>query len=447
MKEFHVANPNLDPDLAAMVKDNIDLAETIQLCAGHQKNIVNDILTISKLDSNLLHINPVAVHPIKVTDQCLKMFKSEVEVADISMNSQIDDSFHQLEVNAVMLDSSRILQVLINLLTNAIKFTKSESKRRIDVSLSAHLHPPTEGISNFQYFPTNKERTDCITGEDWGTGEVVYLRWEVRDTGCGITEDEKQNLFIRFSQASPRTHVQYGGSGLGLFISRQLTELQGGEIGVASEAGVGSTFAFYLKCRRAEGDISEAADKRLSADLQSNARLAANIPKELKDHEEALSKLLHYNASSGSAAGSTSSSSHLDPKLWHVLIVEDNLVNQRILAQQILKMGCTVYVANHGEEALSLLRGTKYYKGRESDGKDLSIILMDLEMPVMDGLTCVRKVREMEVERKLSVRLPIIAVTANARGEQIAAARDSGMVSSTSLFLNSPIANRAYLRY
>jgi CheY-like chemotaxis protein len=444
MKEFQTANPNLDPDLAAMFKDNIDFAETIQLCAGHQKNIVNDILTISKLDSNLLLITPVPVDPIKVTDQCLKMFKSEVEIADISMNSKIDVSFHQLEINAVMLDPSRILQVLINLLTNAIKFTKSESKRRIDVSLSAHLHPPTEGISNFQYFPTNKVRSDFITGEDWGTGEVLYLRWEVRDTGCGITEDEKKNLFTRFSQASPRTHVQYGGSGLGLFISRQLTELQGGEIGVASEAGVGSTFAFYLKCRRSEGEISEAADKRLSADLQSNARLAANIPKELKDHEEALSKLLQYNASSTSILGSTSSS-HLDPNLWHVLIVEDNLVNQRILAQQILKMGCTVYVANHGEEALSILRDTKYYKGRESSGKDLSVILMDLEMPVMDGLTCVRKIREMEVERKLSVRLPIIAVTANARGEQIAAAKDSGMVNFTFLFPH--LTNRAYLRY
>jgi CheY-like chemotaxis protein len=87
-----------------------------------------------------------------------------------------------------------------------------------------------------------------------------------------------------------------------------------------------------------------------------------------------------------------------------------------------------------------LIRQTKYYRGKELDGKDLSIILMDLEMPVMDGLTCVRKIREMEVEGLVMKRLPIIAVTANARGEQIAAARDSGMVSllhSIFVFMNT----------
>lgn len=317
-------------------------------------------------------------------------------------------------------------------MTNTIKFTKSERKRSIDVTLSAHLEPPLEGIANFQYFPTKKVRSDFITGSDWGDGEILYLRWEARDTGCGITENEKKDLFTRFSQASPRTHVQYGGSGLGLFISRQLTELQGGEIGVASEANIGSTFAFYLKSQRAEGEISEAAEKRLSAELQSNARLATNVPKGLKDHEGSISKLLRYTTSSTSESP-PGPAAHKNPKEWHVLIVEDNLVNQRILAQQIRKLGCTVHVANHGEEALSILRETKHYKGNETEGEDLSIILMDLEMPVMDGLTCVRRIREMEAEGELSVRLPIIAVTANSRGEQIAAAKDYFLLSLSTL--------------
>jgi CheY-like chemotaxis protein len=81
------------------------------------------------------------------------------------------------------------------------------------------------------------------------------------------------------------------------------------------------------------------------------------------------------------------------PSDWHVLIVEDNLVNQKILAAQITKLGCKTYVANHGGEALDLIRETKHYKGNEKSGKKLSVILMDLEMPVMDGLTCVRKIR------------------------------------------------------
>ena len=94
------------------------------------------------------------------------------------------------------------------------------------------------------------KRTDQTCGPDWGDGEEIFLEFAVQDTGRGLTPEEKKLLFQRFSQASPRTHVQYGGSGLGLFISRELTELQGGEIGVSSEAGKGSTFAFYVKSRR-----------------------------------------------------------------------------------------------------------------------------------------------------------------------------------------------------
>lgn len=118
------------------------------------------------------------------------------------------------------------------------------------------------------YFPTRNKHPDLTKEKDWGDGEEVYIHFAVQDTGRGLNEQEKKMLFLRFSQASPRTHVQYGGSGLGLFISRELTELQGGEIGkhqflpllflhvtngllgVASEFGVGSTFAFWVKAKR-----------------------------------------------------------------------------------------------------------------------------------------------------------------------------------------------------
>lgn len=118
------------------------------------------------------------------------------------------------------------------------------------------------------------------------------------------------------------------------------------------------------------------------------------------------------------------------PQSWHVLIVEDNLVNQRVLALQLRKLGCTVHVANHGQEALDHIKQSKAYRGMEENGHDLSIVLMDLEMPVMDGLTAIRAIRELEIEGKLLLHLPVIAVSANARAEQIATARNSGMVSS-----------------
>jgi CheY-like chemotaxis protein len=200
----------------------------------------------------------------------------------------------------------------------------------------------------------------------------------------------------------------------------RLTELQGGEIGVESEAGVGSVFAFYVKARRC---ISESAVEFVATDLQSKTRTATD-PKET-GFATKLAKL-QPSISSTSLSSLASEAKRSD---WHVLIVEDNLVNQRVLAAQITKLGCTTHVANHGGEALELLKQTRHYKSRESDGKDLSVILMDLEMPVMDGLTCVRKIREMEAEGLLQSHIPIIAVTANARGEQIVAAKNSGMVS------------------
>lgn len=199
---------------------------------------------------------------------------------------------------------------------------------------------------------------------------------------------------------------------------------------MASEAGVGSTFAFYVKARRSESsDDSEAIEARLSSDMESNARLATDIPRIVRDQETSISQQLLGFADSSGASPQSSFSPKSDPNNWHVLIVEDNLVNQRILAAQISKIGCTTHVANHGEEALDMIRRTKHYKGREEDGIDLSIILMDLEMPVMGGLACAQKIREMESEGLITRHLPIIAVTANARGEQVVAAKNSGMVS------------------
>ena len=225
-----------DPNDVIIPRDVIegyaDATETIVLCAQHQKRIIDDVLTLSKLDSDLLMITPIDVQPVSTIQASLKMFDVEIQNSDIDLRFQVDKSYAELAVDWVKLDPSRLLQVLINLVTNAIKFTMAESRRKIVIHLGASREPPT--IGSIEYLPRTSNRRDMTKGSAWGTGEPVYLHIEVQDSGRGLDEVERTLLFKRFSQASPRTHVQYGGSGLGLFICRQLTELQGGQIGVTS---------------------------------------------------------------------------------------------------------------------------------------------------------------------------------------------------------------------
>lgn len=238
----------------------------------------------------------------------------------------------------------------------------------------------------------------------------------MQDTGRGLSAEEKKLLFLRFSQASPRTHVQYGGSGLGLFISRELTELQGGEIGVASEAGKGSTFAFFIRARKTVPPTTP-MEKALgmTGRQPSNARIASGGGR----------------VAPTASASARSASSDMDAKkregALKVLIVEDNLVNQKVLQKQLRNMGCETHVANHGGEALDRLKESWFWAERPANALALDVVLMDQEMPIMDGLTCTRKIRELEEEGKFARHVPVIAVTANARVEQIATAKDAGM--------------------
>lgn len=172
-------------------------------------------------------------------------------------------------------------------------------------------------------------------------------------------------------------------------LSKQLVEKHGGEIGVRSTLGIGSTFVFYILVRRAPSERA--------------------IP---------IRASLSHNAAAKPAPGTEIG----------VLLVEDNLVNQQLLRKQLTRASCVVYVANQGVEALEKLK---------EFGKQINVILMDTQMPVMDGLECTKEIRRLEREDGAKDRVPIIAVTANARKEQVEEALDNGAVSFLSTFIYS----------
>ncbi|KAK5691457.1 hypothetical protein LTR97_011450 [Elasticomyces elasticus] len=370
----------------------LESVNTIITCSSHQRRIVDDILSLSKLDSRLITIVPSPVRFDSILVEAAKMFDADAKKAGVELRVAKDKSLGTLEIELIMLDTGRLMQVLINLVTNALKFTQKEAVRVVALTMGASRTKLPEQDLDVEFVPPNNLRErGSADNTDWGGGEEIYLYFKVSDTGCGFSDEQKVMIFERFAQASPRTHSQYGGTGLGLFITRELIELHGGEIGVSSRPGGGAAFAFYITAR----------------------------------------SVLPPKAASGTSTPMTSSQ-QLEPKparrSYSLLIVEDNVVNQKVMRKQLEKLGHTVYVVSHGGEALEFLKTTAYWRDNTADDAvTLEAVLMDIEMPVMNGFTCAREIRGAQARGEMEGHLPVIAVSANARHEQINHALECGM--------------------
>lgn len=439
-----------------LVNELVDYAHTIILCAQHQKRIVDDILTLSKLDASLLEISPDRVQAPELLYKAIRMFESEIKRAGITARVEVEPTYDLLNVDWVVLDPSRVLQVIINLLTNAIKFTQDAEQREITICLGASYEKPTGKHHGVNFIPTKHVRKAQSPLDEWGNGEIIYLQFAVVDSGRGLSEDDMKVLFQRFSQASPKTYKQYGGSGLGLvslslpeyhgmliptqFISRELCELQGGQVGVSSKDGK-TSFTFFVRAKRWMPDAPPEKAHRpklprftsTSASPMTFNRRGSVAPRSPSIGFDELRRVPSVKEDPHAVGGGTPSplsrtSSLLHPtqsdeiKL-HVLVVEDNLINQKVMSQQLRRAGCIVYVANHGLECLAFLEKSIFCKAETH----LSVILLDLEMPTMDGLTCIKHIRERQTKGEIVRHVPVIAVTANARSEQISMAIDAGM--------------------
>jgi CheY-like chemotaxis protein len=194
-----------------------------------------------------------------------------------------------------------------------------------------------------------------------------------------MSVEEQEKLFSRFSQASPRTHIKYGGSGLGLFISKSLATLQGGAIGVYSEGNLGSTFAFFI-----------------------GVRMATPPTGHLATHAPQARPALYRTVTTEKAMRAV--------KL-NVLVVEDNLVNQKVLRTQLQKLGWNISCAGDGKEALEWLKESVYWRANDTiehpnttpaqTRHEVDIILMDIEMPIMVRL-CAQVGRELAADYQRS---------------------------------------------
>ncbi|CAN8101168.1 unnamed protein product [Discula destructiva] len=413
IQAYRKTEPEIAERLQTMLAGCLEAANTISLCANHQKRIVDDVLTLSRLDSRMIEVTPTVTKPVEVVQTSLKIFEAELASNNIKSEFRVDKSYYDLGIDLARLDPARLQQILINLLTNAIKFTQKQEQRSIVITLGASKDVAQAQVGGIEFFQGETEEREDITDKvEWGDGDKFNLHMSVSDTGPGLTDEERAMLFQRFRQTSPRTHVEYGGSGLGLFISRMLTELQGGQIGVLSQKGQGSTFAFYIKSRK----------------CVEPPNITPNTAEAV--HRDGGLDAPHVHPV-------------IDPATIHVLVVEDNEVNQKVLGRLLRRYGFQAHLANHGGEAIEMLQRSRHWDHAaaaaagieappplEADANspiDVSIILMDLEMPVMDGVTCARRIRELESLGVITSRLPIIAVTAYVRPEQIGDARASGM--------------------
>lgn len=397
-----------DEDISSIAES----ASIIITCAQHQKTIVDDILTLSKLDASLLTVTLEEVDPIEIVADALKIHQKQFETAEVEGLSHIDQAYQDLGLKRVRLDRNRVFQVLINLLTNAIKFTRHQSTKNVTLHLTASRSRPEKAEYGVRWLsPRQAAKAVRAEEEEVLEDNEVYVHFAVVDSGVGMNESEMDNLFHRFTQASPRTQVRYGGSGLGLFICKEIVELQGGRIGLSSVPGKGSRFQFFLKAQRVE--TSKHAD--LGMRRSSSGMLAPTRSR--SDDQIAQTNDTGNRPSMGRRLTPSKRPTPIDDKEpMHVLIVEDNQINQKLLANQLRKAGCIVYTANHGVEALDFLAGTEYASlPNVEKTTPLSVVLMDIEMPIMDGLTCVQTIRSMEEKEEFCLHIPTIAVSGSIR--------------------------------
>jgi PAS domain S-box-containing protein len=444
-----------------------DFVRTIERSGDALLNLINEILDFSKIEAGRMELESAPYAPQTLVENALEVVANRAAEQRIELVSQIDPATPQW----VLGDAARLRQILVNFLSNAVKFT-----RHGEVVLSLWTHRGTDGCHE--------------------------LRYSVRDTGIGIPPQKVQSLFEPFTQADASTTRRYGGTGLGLSISRSLADLMGGAIEVETSEGVGTTFTLHLRTRACEPPetisapsrnlrVPDLRDRRVAVVMQNAAartilcdrlsRLGLKV-EELSSGTEAMlfhgresrhdlwivdtrlgdmtasdlfDTLCNRNSGSRIVQMTDLNERNIDPRAnarlmkpirdeallralgealesmyestprerpaaedimvsqSPLLVVEDNAVNLEVIQQMLSRLGYSADIATTGQEALDAFETSNY-----------ELVLMDVQMPVMDGLEATRRLRA-DLPKERQPR--IVALTANAMRGDESKCLDAGM--------------------
>lgn len=331
-----------DTTTNAAAREAIDV---IQRNGSHLLDLINDILDLSKIEACEMTTERIVCSTRDMLRDVEMVMRNRADQKHLQFHLTIDDDVP----STITTDPTRLKQILLNLLSNAIKFT-SKGYVRLKASLKPHATHPV-------------------------------LQLTISDSGIGMTSEQISRLFKPFTQADSSMTRKYGGTGLGLCISKSLTEILGGSIHVESTIGQGSTFRIELDVQHAsESDVSGRHHfKPASVTAQSSPSVHAQAPRPKSvDDSEIIEKCL---------AG------------YHILLAEDGLDNQRLISYVLRKEGADVRIVSNGQEAVDAVT---------AEPVAFDLIILDMQMPVLDGYQAATKLRVMGIE------LPILALTAHA---------------------------------
>jgi len=305
-------------------------------------HIINDILDITSIESGKIDFNMITFDIYDLIDECKKMFMPKATENGLMLNFYSDPSIKGL----LRSDPARIKQILINLLSNAIKFTSA-------------------GVIEFTM--------DVRDAND----DNVTIYFEVKDSGIGMSPEQVSVIYDPFIQAESGSTRKYGGTGLGLTITKNIIEMMGGSISVESEQGVGSTFSFTL-------EIDKAGTGGAGSD---DGEAYHGLKKPIFEGE--------------------------------ILLCEDNFMNQQVACESLARVGLKTVVAENGRVGVDIVR--ERVQNAAGGDKPFDLILMDIHMPEMDGLEATAMINE------LNTGVPVVAMTANIMPDDLELYKEAGM--------------------